>query len=344
MRLRIPQGRPIPDSAESKRGERTSLTAFLIVTILIASIGYCYYISFKTAEETLYSALCPVHKEILDRFDKVRDRAIYVTTQVVRDDPNKTIRFERTKAAEFLSFLCIFSITASENVNDTVIIDVRDENGTIITTNITKISLRANIPKLVSILIPIFNELGNEVEEFRINVTTRDEEIAIFGIKPIYAIKEILGIIPKKEVKYEVKKGSELWKILEEKKFIKDKEDPTELADLWSWAREKLTYKEEIGDYAQTADQTLKRGGGDCEDLAIFVATALEYYGFTSEDVRIVYANIYNREFKRISGHAFTKVKIGGKWWVIDLASDMGPLPYDVYLDRVNKILAMSKK
>jgi len=66
-------------------------------------------------------------------------------------------------------------------------------------------------------------------------------------------------------------------------------------------------------DYWASAAETLFRGGGDCEDLAIVKYQALLALGFAPEDLVLS----VGRDLKR-GDHALLLVRQGGDWWVLD--------------------------
>jgi len=72
-----------------------------------------------------------------------------------------------------------------------------------------------------------------------------------------------------------------------------------------------VTYRPDPDDYPFTPDEFLKKGGGDCEDFAVFAAYALAYYGVP---VNIsVWFSLY--------GHAFNSIydNESGEWQDFDL-------------------------
>lgn len=66
-------------------------------------------------------------------------------------------------------------------------------------------------------------------------------------------------------------------------------------------------------DHWATAEETLARGGGDCEDLSIVKLQALVRLGFDDRDL---YLSI-GRDAAR-QDHALLIVRLGGRFWVLD--------------------------
>lgn len=67
-------------------------------------------------------------------------------------------------------------------------------------------------------------------------------------------------------------------------------------------------------DVWSTADTTLARGSGDCEDYAIAKAHRLLALGFRPQDLFLIIGN--SRQLGR--AHAILVVHFGGKFWVLD--------------------------
>jgi predicted transglutaminase-like cysteine proteinase len=74
----------------------------------------------------------------------------------------------------------------------------------------------------------------------------------------------------------------------------------------------KLKYIKDVG-YWQTPEETLKRGGGDCADLAIAKYFALRKMGFNDDTMRVVVARSRSGE-----DHAFLTVDHDGRLHVLD--------------------------
>jgi predicted transglutaminase-like cysteine proteinase len=68
-----------------------------------------------------------------------------------------------------------------------------------------------------------------------------------------------------------------------------------------------------VKDYWASADETIARGAGDCEDLAIVKLQALRLLGFNERD-------LYLMAGTRLSGeeHALLLVRIDGRLWVLE--------------------------
>lgn len=66
-------------------------------------------------------------------------------------------------------------------------------------------------------------------------------------------------------------------------------------------------------DYWASAAETLSRGGGDCEDLAIVKYQALLALGFNPADMVLS----VGRDLSR-GDHALLLVRDAGRWWVLD--------------------------
>lgn len=66
-------------------------------------------------------------------------------------------------------------------------------------------------------------------------------------------------------------------------------------------------------DYWATAAETMARGGGDCEDLAIVKYQALRELGFAPEELALSVGR------DSVSGdHALLLVRLDDRWWVLD--------------------------
>jgi len=76
--------------------------------------------------------------------------------------------------------------------------------------------------------------------------------------------------------------------------------DILQIAESYEWIRGHIAYEEdEDGDYWQTAQETIERGTGDCEDQAILMASIVGALGG-------------NARLNIIEGHAFSTVLIAG--------------------------------
>lgn len=80
----------------------------------------------------------------------------------------------------------------------------------------------------------------------------------------------------------------------------------------------KIPYREDAlwwraDDYWATAGETLKRNGGDCEDLAVLKLQALRALGF---DPAALYLSV-GRDIGR-GDHALLLVRLDAEWWVLD--------------------------
>lgn len=79
-----------------------------------------------------------------------------------------------------------------------------------------------------------------------------------------------------------------------------------------------VVYREDIelwgaGDHWATADETLARGAGDCEDIAVAKMQALRRLGFEDRDL---YLSVGRDAAGR--GHAVLLVRIDARFWVLD--------------------------
>lgn len=85
-----------------------------------------------------------------------------------------------------------------------------------------------------------------------------------------------------------------------------------------SVVRRTLAYREDAqmwgeADYWAGAAETLARGGGDCEDLAIVKHQTLLELGFSPSDLVLT----VGRDLAR-GDHALLLVRDSGEWWVLD--------------------------
>ncbi len=94
------------------------------------------------------------------------------------------------------------------------------------------------------------------------------------------------------------------------------------LAAVNAWANGHIRYVEDRelygkADYWAGARTTLRRGAGDCEDLAILKLQLLAAMGVKRDDMFLVVA----RDLARNSDHAVLVVRQGGKHWLLDNAT-----------------------
>jgi predicted transglutaminase-like cysteine proteinase len=71
-------------------------------------------------------------------------------------------------------------------------------------------------------------------------------------------------------------------------------------------------------DYWATAAESLRRGQGDCEDYAIAKMQLLRALGVSSDHLYLVVA----RDLVRHADHALLAVRIDGRFWILDSATD----------------------
>lgn len=93
---------------------------------------------------------------------------------------------------------------------------------------------------------------------------------------------------------------------------------PRQMLFVQSVAQRTLRYREDLqmwgeADYWASAAETLSRGGGDCEDLAIVKYQALLALGFAPGELVLS----VGRDLAR-GDHALLLVRDGGTWWVLD--------------------------
>jgi predicted transglutaminase-like cysteine proteinase len=93
---------------------------------------------------------------------------------------------------------------------------------------------------------------------------------------------------------------------------------PRQMLFVQSVVHRTLRYREDLqtwgeADYWASAAETLSRGGGDCEDLAIVKYQALLALGFAPSDLVLS----VGRDLAR-GDHALLLVREGGTWWVLD--------------------------
>lgn len=95
------------------------------------------------------------------------------------------------------------------------------------------------------------------------------------------------------------------------------------LAAVNAWSNSHVRYKEDRdlygqADYWATASNTLRRGAGDCEDIAIVKMQALAALGVPRSNMYLTIA----RDTVRNADHALLVVRLDGKYWLLDNATD----------------------
>lgn len=90
-----------------------------------------------------------------------------------------------------------------------------------------------------------------------------------------------------------------------------------------SWVNREITYQNDDANYGQTdywatAEQTLARGGGDCEDIAILKMHILRAAGIPADRIKLVLL----RDLAGNADHAFLLVKTGDGRVVLDSTTD----------------------
>lgn len=90
-----------------------------------------------------------------------------------------------------------------------------------------------------------------------------------------------------------------------------------------AWANARIRYVEDKdlygqADYWATAPVTLRRGAGDCEDIAIVKMQALAALGVPQSDMYLTIA----RDTVRNADHAMLVVKLDGRHWLLDNSVD----------------------
>lgn len=95
------------------------------------------------------------------------------------------------------------------------------------------------------------------------------------------------------------------------------------LARVNTWANHRVRYAEDRdlygrGDYWASAASTLKRGAGDCEDIAIVKMQMLAALGVSRSDMYLTVA----RDLARNADHAMLVVKLDDRFWLLDNATD----------------------
>lgn len=91
------------------------------------------------------------------------------------------------------------------------------------------------------------------------------------------------------------------------------------LAAVNAWANARIRFVEDKvlygkADYWANASTTLKRGAGDCEDIAIAKMQVLAALGLARDDMSLIIA----RDLVRKADHALLVVRMDGKNWVLD--------------------------
>lgn len=95
------------------------------------------------------------------------------------------------------------------------------------------------------------------------------------------------------------------------------------LAAVNAWANTRIRYVEDRelygkADYWAGARTTLRRGAGDCEDIAIAKMALLAAMGVPREAMYLTIA----RDLARNADHALLVVKLDGRHWLLDNATD----------------------
>ena len=95
------------------------------------------------------------------------------------------------------------------------------------------------------------------------------------------------------------------------------------LATVNAWSNARIRYEEDSklyhrADYWASAGATLKRGAGDCEDIAIAKMQILAALGVPRADMYLTIA----RDLDRRADHALLIVKLDGRYWLLDNATD----------------------
>ncbi len=97
----------------------------------------------------------------------------------------------------------------------------------------------------------------------------------------------------------------------------------SELDAINAWANGSIRYVEDRelygeADHWATANETLRRRAGDCEDIAIVKMQMLAAHGVRREDMHLVIA----RDLVRSADHAMLVVKVDGQYWLLDNNTD----------------------
>ncbi len=76
----------------------------------------------------------------------------------------------------------------------------------------------------------------------------------------------------------------------------------------------RIAYRADKGDHWSTANETLARAGGDCEDYAIAKLHALRALGVPASDLFL----ILGRDTAVRQAHAVLLIRVGHRFWVMD--------------------------
>lgn len=90
-----------------------------------------------------------------------------------------------------------------------------------------------------------------------------------------------------------------------------------------TWANRRIRFVEDAqqfgtADYWAPAPMTLRRGAGDCEDIAIAKLQALAALGVPRSDMFLTIA----RDLARHADHAVLVVRLEGRFWLLDNSTD----------------------
>jgi predicted transglutaminase-like cysteine proteinase len=90
-----------------------------------------------------------------------------------------------------------------------------------------------------------------------------------------------------------------------------------------AWVNHAITFTDDArlyraSDYWATAAESLRRGQGDCEDYAIAKMQLLRALGVSSDHLYLVVA----RDLVRHADHALLAVRVDGRFWILDSATD----------------------
>jgi predicted transglutaminase-like cysteine proteinase len=110
---------------------------------------------------------------------------------------------------------------------------------------------------------------------------------------------------------------------VEVKGFAAETPGRATLAAINSWANARIRYVEDRAlygkaDYWADAPTTLKRGAGDCEDIAVVKLALLVGAGVRRDDIYLTVA----RDLARNADHALLVVKAEGRYWLLDNNTD----------------------
>jgi hypothetical protein len=89
-------------------------------------------------------------------------------------------------------------------------------------------------------------------------------------------------------------------------------------------------------EYCQSPSETLKKGGGDCEDFAILFVSAAKSLGFSA---RVVAGSIQGPKDPKPINHTWTEIYYKGKWRIIDpdLVVEKKGIPFREFIDHPEK-------